>query len=470
MQHNEELMKDIEYLRSNIEKAKSFADIKDTEITSYRTTGSGLVKFIKRIIRKAIYWFIKPYWDQQVEFNNAILNAVSDLYRIQSRILDAPIAQFGILDEADENLELLKNCTDRRIIQIVSSLNFGDAVGNDVIAIQNYLRKEGYVTGIFANCIHVKIPKGTGYSIKNMPELRKDDVILYHFASEDPLADSIVKKAPCAVVLRYHNVTPPHFFKGYDAGAEQNTKKGLKQIKGLIPYVDYGLVVSEFNKIDLLEMGYTCPIDVAPILIQFEDYEKKPSDKVIKKYSDGRKNFVFVGRMAPNKKVEDVITAFTTYKKTYDQTARLFLVGNYNAEDKYYKFLCKHIEKLGVEDVIFPGHIPFDEILAYYSIADIFLCMSEHEGFCVPLVEAMFFNKPILAYASSAIPSTLNGCGVLVEEKDFNLIAKKAHEILTDEKQKNQIIDGESTRLLDFNNDLIGKDICEKLAQMMKIF
>ncbi len=146
----------------------------------------------------------------------------------------------------------------------------------------------------------------------------------------------------------------------------------MEQIRELAPYIDYGIVVSEFNKQDLINMGYTCPIEVVPILIQFDDYKKKPSQSVIDKYSDGRHNIIFVGRMAPNKKVEDVISAFATYKMMYDKDARLFLVGNYNEEDKYYKFLRKHISKLQVEDVFFSGHIPFDEILAYYTIADVF--------------------------------------------------------------------------------------------------
>ena len=185
-----------------------------------------------------------------------------------------------------------------------------------------------------------------------------------------------VKKLPCKKVLRYHNITPPVFFHGYDADAEKATKNGLKQVKELAPYIDFGLPVSEFNRHDLQEMGYKCPIEILPILIQFEDYAQKPSEKVIKKYKDGITNILFVGRMAPNKKVEDVISAFHYYKTHYDKTARLFLVGSFSEENKYYQMLVKHIAKLGVKDVIFPGHIPFDEILGYYSVADVFLCMS----------------------------------------------------------------------------------------------
>ena len=136
MENRESILRDLEQLKENLERANEFAAIKDTEITSYRTAGSGVVKTVKRVIRKMIYWFVKPYWDQQVEFNLAMKNAVEDMYRIQSRLMGEDIL---FLDETaqDENYRELTETSERRIIQIVSSLNFGDAVGNDVMAIQN---------------------------------------------------------------------------------------------------------------------------------------------------------------------------------------------------------------------------------------------------------------------------------------------------------------------------------------------
>lgn len=466
MNYSDELEKDFMYVRDNLEKLDNLYEIQDTSIDNMNP----IKRLVKRVVRKMTYWLIRPYWTQQIEFNIALKNIVSDMYRIQTKLTYGDdFGNYGMLnmynDNMDENYVELQATKEPRIFQIVSSLNYGDAVGNDVMTIQRFLREKGYKTGIFTNHIHQRIPKGTAFSMGKLPKLREDDVIFYHFASEDPLSD-FIKNAPCKVILRYHNVTPPHFFKGFDANAERNTKKGLHQIKELAPYIDYGIVVSEFNKSDLREMGYTCPIDVAPILIQFDDYKKTPSEEVVNEYSDGKTNIVFVGRMAPNKKVEDVISSFAEYKKTYDKDARLFLVGNYSEGDKYYQFLVKHIKKLGVEDVIFPGHIPFDEILAYYSIADVFLCMSEHEGFCVPLVEAMFFNVPIIAYDSCAVPNTLNGTGVLIENKKWSDIAEQMHKIVADEDYKKNLLAGEQKRLQDFDNEAIGNQIVEYINGM----
>lgn len=461
---NDNILKDLEYLKRNLENAEVHKYIEDTKIPN----GIGIKYTIKRFIRKMTYWFIRPYWEQQIEYNKSIKAAVEDLYRIQCELAGTKATNLrGQEEQIRENLLKLSETKKKRVFQIVSSLNFGDAVGNDVIAIQNYLKKNNIVTAIFTNSIHSKIEFGTAFLIDKLPKLREDDIIVYHFASEDPLCE-MIKQASCKVVLRYHNVTPPKFFHGFDFAAEMNTKKGLEQIRELAPYIDYGIVVSEFNKQDLINMGYTCPIEVAPILIQFDDYKKKPSQSVIDKYSDGRHNIIFVGRMAPNKKVEDVISAFATYKMTYDKDARLFLVGNYNEEDKYYKFLRKHISKLQVEDVFFSGHIPFDEILAYYTIADVFICMSEHEGFCVPLVEAMFFEVPIVAYLQCAVPDTLGGTGVGIENKDFEIIAMKMNELLQDEVYRNRIIQAQKKRLTDFDNEKVGKMIVDEVKNFMR--
>lgn len=459
MNYSEELEKDFIYVRDNLEKLETLYEIQDTSIDNMNP----IKRFVKRVVRKMTYWLIRPYWTQQIEFNIALKNIVSDMYRIQTKLTYGDdFGNYGMLNMYNDNMNeyLLELQAEKgtRIFQIVSSLNYGDAVGNDVMTIQKFLREKGYKTGIFTNHVHRKIPRGTAFSIGKMPKLRKNDIILYHFASEDPLTQ-VIKEAPCKVILRYHNVTPPRFFKGFDINAEHNTKKGLRQIKELAPYIDYGIVVSEFNKSNLREMGYTCPIDVAPILIQFDDYKKEPNQDVIDEYNDGKTNIVFVGRMAPNKKVEDVISSFAEYKKTYDKDARLFLVGNFNENDKYYQFLLKHIKKLGVQDVIFPGHIPFDEILAYYSIADIFLCMSEHEGFCVPLVEAMFFNVPIIAYDSCAVPNTLDGTGVLIKDKNWDEIAAQMNKIISDDAYRSDLLDGETKRLQEFDNEIIGNQI-----------
>ena len=354
-----------------------------------------------------------------------------------------------------------------RIIQLVSSLNFGDAVGNDALAIKHMLEGAGYATAIFTFAVHPKIKEENVYNIDLLPELTEDDIIIYHYASEDGF-QKLIEETAAKVVLRYHNVTPPEFFHGYDEKAETITRKGLAQIKSMRDAIDYGMVDSEQNKKDLEQMGYECPISVVSILIPFKDYEQQPDLDVVNGYSDGNTNIVFVGRIVPNKKFEDVIACFAAYKKKYDPAARLFLVGNYQETDAYYQHLQEYIKECGVENVIFPGHIAFRTILAYYKIADLFLCMSEHEGFCVPLVEAMFFETPIVAYASTAIPGTLGGSGVLVESKEPERVAEKIHQVIEDEQYKNEIVKEQKKRLQDFSYENIKEQILDELKKVQQ--
>ena len=215
-------------------------------------------------------------------------------------------------------------------------------------------------------------------------------------------------------------------------------------------------------------MGYKCKIDVLPILIKFEDYEKKPNKLVMKKCDDGYTNIIFVGRIAPNKKQEDVIESFYYYNKYYNEKSRLILVGSYGGMEKYYVRLKDYSEKLGAKNVIFTGHIKFDEILAYYHMADLFLCMSEHEGFCVPLVESMYFDVPIIAYDSCAIGGTLAGSGILLKDKKALETAGVMNYVLTHEQIKDELIKNQKTRLADFDNEVIAKQFLEYLSNYLE--
>lgn len=437
---------------------------------------SSFIRGIKRILRKCM-WVMGSCWVQQREYNQALVNLAQDYDRMHSLIMEendslrTTVEQLRAqIAELNERLEIKTVFTtdDKkgRVIQVVSSLNFGDAVGNDALAIKRMLEEEGYVTAIFTLAIHPKIKAKNVYLMELMPELTEKDIIIYHYAAADELRE-FFKEIPAKIVLRYHNVTPSIFFHGYDDIAEKVTKEGLTQIKAIKSIVDYGLTVSEYNKQDLIEMGYGCPIAVVPILIPFDDYKQKPSAGVIEKYSDGVTNIVFVGRIVPNKKFEDVIACFATYKERYDTDARLFLVGNYHETDKYYQYLQEYIKEHNIQDVIFPGHIPFDEILAYYKIAHVFLCMSEHEGFCVPLVEAMFFEIPIVAYASTAIPGTLGGSGVLVETKNPEAVAEIIASVRNDKEYREEILKRQKERLHDFAYAKIKKQILKNIEMVL---
>ena len=204
-----------------------------------------------------------------------------------------------------------------------------------------------------------------------------------------------------------------------------------------------------------------------PVIIALHDYNKLPSRKIIRQFGDNRTNILFTGRIAPNKKQEDVISVFSYYKKYFDPQARLFLVGSSVGAEKYEAALHAYVEALQLSDVYFTGHVSFEQILAYYKVADVFLCQSEHEGFCVPLVEAMLFDVPIVAKSTSAIPYTLAGSGVLLNSSDPLLTAGVINRVVHDVCLHEQIVSGQRKRLKDFATETLKEDFLHRLQKVI---
>ena len=320
-------------------------------------------------------------------------------------------------------------------------------MGNDTRAIYRILKEEGFDTVIGAEAVDRRIPKDEAAELKDLPKIREEDLVIYHGSTGSKLNFDIAGY-PGRKIMIYHNITPPGFFRRYNKEARENMEYGYEGIRYLKDKFAYCIADSEYNKQELRRMGYECPIDVCPILIPFDDYDREPSAKVLKQYRDGKKNWLFVGRIAPNKKQEDVIRAFYCYQRDYEPESRLFLVGNAGGMETYEARLKNYIHMLGLDEkVIIPGHIPFDETLAYYRLADVFVCMSEHEGFCVPLAEAMHFGVPIAAYGCCAVPDTLGNGGLLLDSKEPEVAAAAANRLITDQALRAAILDGQKEML-----------------------
>ena len=355
-----------------------------------------------------------------------------------------------------------------RIVQLLQTMAFGDAVSNDAAAIDRMLSEMGYKTGLYAFNVDPRLPESVVSHWKKMKELRDDDLLIFHASTGDPL-NRMIPSLGGKKMMIYHNITPSSFFRGYSRMVEELTDTGRRQIRRLADQFSYCVADSDYNRFDLRQMGYQCPIDVCPIMIPFEDYDKEPDRKVLGKYQgDGWTNLLFVGRIAPNKKQEDVIRAFYYYHRDYNPKSRLFLVGSDTGMTNYRYQLENYIRALGLTGrVIFPGHISFAAILAYYRLADVFVCMSEHEGFCVPLVEAMYFDLPIVAYASSAIPETLGKGGLLLDSKDPQVAAAAIDRMIRDKELRVKISEEQKARLAQFRYEQVSatmKDCILKLA------
>ncbi|HBI61547.1 MAG TPA: hypothetical protein DDY31_10110 [Lachnospiraceae bacterium] len=340
-----------------------------------------------------------------------------------------------------------------KIVQVVDRYKKSDGVGNVVTALDELLRKNHYDTAICSRLLeHEDISSDLFIG---------DTILFYHLAL---LMDPIVKYLDCKKVLVFHNITEPELLVGTEEEDRIRCSAGLYNAARTADYFDYAIAFSEYSRKCLIEMGWKKEdVFVLPIIVRLDKFSMPPSSAIIDKYKGRSVNVLFTGRVHPNKKQEDVIAAFAAYKELYHNDSKLFLVGK-TSRGSYYSSLCAYVERLNLtRDVVFLGHVGFEEYLSYYHIADIYLCMSEHEGFCIPLVEAMYFQIPILAYGSTAIPDTLSGSGVLLDNKVPQNVAKIMNEIVTDKNYRQTVVDGQNARMEQLHPEILEKQYAEVL-------
>ncbi|MBR3515267.1 MAG: glycosyltransferase family 4 protein [Lachnospiraceae bacterium] len=335
----------------------------------------------------------------------------------------------------------------QKIVQMLPTITFGDGVSNDALMMDRILREMGYKTGIYAQNIGSRLPVGVVQKVEKLPKLSREDVVLYHFSTGTELNRSVAN-LPCRKVMVYHNITPKRFLLPYNADAAVLCDSGRKDLAATKDMFELCIADSDYNRQELLELGYSCRTEVLPIVIPFEDYEKEPDRHTLEKYKDDKTNLLFVGRIAPNKCQEDVIGTFYYYHTYINPESRLFLVGSEEGMERYRKRLEEYAEKLGIKDsVVFTGKIKFAEILAYYRLADAFVCMSEHEGFCIPLLEAMKMEVPVVAYDAAAVGETMGDVGIRLKEKDLQVAAEWVHQLCSNEKLREKVITDQKKRL-----------------------
>ena len=339
-----------------------------------------------------------------------------------------------------------------RIIQILDSYFYGDGIGNHTTALHNAFCKRNIESLIYARFVDPRLSH-IGKDISEY-ESRPDDTILLHLGAGSEV-NRMVLNYNCRIIMNYHNITPAKFFEGYNEEAMGNCRRGMEDLQMLRDKVSCVIADSQYNASELEKMGYTCPMYSVPIIMKFDDYDQPADQTTLAKYDkkDGITNIVFVGRIAPNKKQEDIIRDFYYYTKYYNPKSRLILAGNMQGFVKYGLRLKKYAKKLGLKNVVFPGHVQFQELLAYYQVADVFLCESDHEGFCIPLVEAMYFGAPIIAGDSSAVGETLGTGGILLPEKNPQLAAALIDQVVSNDDLRKKMAEEQKKQLERFSPD-----------------
>ena len=346
-----------------------------------------------------------------------------------------------------------------RIHQVLATLAYGDAIGNEAIGIRAALTRAGYESRIYVQTADPQVEDLTEDYRELIKDSHPDNILIHHFSIASR-ASRLAFALSDRMILVYHNITPPTYFVGVNKTLVEQCYSGRRELQAYVGRCDLALGDSEFNRRELAQMGFP-NTDVLPVIPSFIHLETPPNRMLAAGFDDDWTNFLFVGRIIPNKRIEDLIRFFHVYRTKYNERSRLLLVGAHSGFSDYLASLHDLRASLGTPDVHFFGHVSNSELTALYDIADLFLSASEHEGFCVPLLEAFYKHIPVVAFAAAAVPDTMDGGGVLYDYKDPRYVATIMHSILSDEARQDEILRSQDLALArlkrrDFRKLLLG--------------
>jgi glycosyltransferase involved in cell wall biosynthesis len=352
------------------------------------------------------------------------------------------------------------------IHQFSTSLTYGDAISDEMLEIQKALREQGHQSEIFTRFFD---PRLAGLR-RDYREYRKlsaaENVVIFHFSIGSPVS-KLFFRVPDRKIMIYHNITPHPFFVDWHRILARECYKGRLEIKLFVDKVDLAVGDSEFNRRELEAAGYP-RTGVLPILMDFSKFDQ-PGDPVTRSlFGDGKTTILFVGRVIPNKKFEDLIKAFHLYQKCFNSDSRLILAGDYRGLERYFRSLLALVDRLRTKDVHFSGHVTFGELLAYFELADIYLSLSEHEGFGVPILEAFYRKIPVIGFDAGAVGETMNGGGVLIREKDSFRIAALIDGLVRDEGVRRGIIQGQLKALERYSRENVARILGEHIQEVIR--
>ena len=351
-----------------------------------------------------------------------------------------------------------------QIHQFLTSYSYGDAIGNEALEIREYLRGQGYESNIFALHYH---PRYASQIINYLEYDRfssPDNIIIFHFSIGSPVTRKFLR-APDKKVIIYHNITPYEFFLDYHRILAKDCYKGRVEFKTLVGKVDLALGDSKYNEQEMKDLGFE-RTGVLPLVMNFSKFEA-PVVPILKElFDDGKTNILYVGRIIPNKRIEDVLKIFHLYQTYFNPDSRLFCIGEYRGFERYLTALHQMASALKSRNVHFSGHVPEDELISYYKLSHVYLHMSEHEGFCAPVPESFHLNIPVVAFDGGAVRETMGQGGILVTRKKLLEIAGMIDRIQSDPMLKQQVIASQQKELDRYRQNRTGKILLEYLKQL----
>lgn len=328
----------------------------------------------------------------------------------------------------------------RRAHQVLGALHAGDAVGREALAVRAHLRAAGFDSEVFAGFVDPSLGGEARPLREHAAHDGPDAACVYHFSPGSPAGRvALEARGPLAVV--YHSVTPASFFAGWSDESARLAAGAAGELRELAGRAAVGLAKSAFSQRDLEAAGFAASAvmpfvhDPGPPAARSPVFERL--------YGDGRTHVLAVGRLAPNKRVEDVLRAFALLQRGAVPRSRLLIVGD-DGLVAYAHALRELARSLRLRDVVFCGRVENDELRSAYALADVLVCLSEHEGYGVPLVEAMLAGVPVVAGDGGAVAETMAGAGVLLGDRSPRAVAAAVEAVLENAALRAAVLAGQA--------------------------
>ena len=336
--------------------------------------------------------------------------------------------------------------------QLTAGFRLGDAISNECVAIRDLCAAHGVASEIW--CPPENAWEPDRHLTRDVGELpaavRPGDAALLHL-SIGSRCNGIFRSLPCRRTILYHNVTPSRFFALLDPDKARVLEEGRRQVAELKDAADDVRAVSAFNAADLRAMGFRDP-KVFPFVFDASFSTGAPDPGLFRTLSDPPlANLLFVGRLVPNKRHDRLLQVFAAFQKYVRRDSRLVVVGGSGGLEAYKTMLLATVRELGLRNVLFAEFVDDPKLRSCYASASAFVCTSDHEGFCAPLVEAMAWHVPVFANAAGAVPETLDGAGVLFSPSDSpELVAETVGRVLADPALRAAVVKKQDGRLARF--------------------
>ena len=353
--------------------------------------------------------------------------------------------------------------------QFVPALLPRDATGRHTLELRDTLRRHGWESDIYVEAAHDELQDEATYFECYPERARPGDILLYQLSTASPVADFLLTR-PETLVLDYHNITPASFYEGWEDHTGEKVALARRQAAALAPTATLGIADSSFNAAELRRLG--CPATtVVPILVDVGDgpapVDTAESTRLAGRHGPGTV-LLFVGRLSPNKAQHRLVEALWLYRRWFDPDSRLHLVGP-SVTPSYVAAVLALAEELGLSDAVRHVEGLTDaELAAWYDDADVFVCLSEHEGFCIPLLEAMRAGLPIVAGGSGAVPETLDGAGIVLDPARPATVAVAVDRVRRDGRLAARMADAGQRRLEAFTPARTRRRFIEALAEVVE--